>query len=122
MQHLQLPNPQYTPNFISGWNIEDSQLCDELVDFFETNQAMQIKGKTSSGIDPNSKRSTDIIIKPKMLLEPNSKYLNLIWQSFNFVTWIIRNSGRSLKRCQTLRLGSLTYKISYGRSFQLSPY
>ena len=21
MQHLQLPNPQYTPNFISGWNI-----------------------------------------------------------------------------------------------------
>ena len=30
---------------------------------------MQIKGKTSSGIDPNSKRSTDIIIKPKMLLE-----------------------------------------------------
>ena len=73
MQHLQLPNPQYTPNFISGWNIEDSQLCDQLVDFFETNQAMQIKGKTSSGIDPNSKRSTDIIIKPKMLLEPEFK-------------------------------------------------
>ena len=73
MQHLQLPNQKYTPNFISAWNIEDSQLCDQLVDFFEINQAMQIKGKTSSGIDPHSKRSTDIVIKPKMLLEPEFK-------------------------------------------------
>ena len=35
-----------SPNFIGNWNIDDKKLCDEIINFFENNPKLQIKGTT----------------------------------------------------------------------------
>jgi prolyl 4-hydroxylase len=51
-------------NFIGSWNINDDELCKNIVKIFEENTLLHQKGQTSYGIDEKVKKSTDIGIDP----------------------------------------------------------
>ena len=54
-------------NFIGCWNIENENLCDSVVKFFEDRKELQYPGVTGYGKDDSAKKSTDISIEPKNL-------------------------------------------------------
>ena len=47
--------------------MEPTDLCDDLVEFFDTHKEKQQKGATAIGIDPNIKKTVDMTIQPKDL-------------------------------------------------------
>ena len=56
------------PNFIGCWVLKNLDLCDELVEVFESNQNMQKPGVTAERkIQEEIKKSTDITIAPNEL-------------------------------------------------------
>ena len=50
-------------NFIGCWNINNPELCEDIIDFFENNTHLHIKGNVTSG-KSNIKKTTDITIFP----------------------------------------------------------
>jgi len=69
------PKKSQCPNFIGSWNIENDNLCKEIIDLFNTNKNLQNKGVTSSVVDTTIKKTTDISIKPNDLKNIKFKYL-----------------------------------------------
>ena len=47
--------------------MEPTDLCDNLVGFFDTHKEKQQKGSTAKGVDPNIKKTVDMTIQPKDL-------------------------------------------------------
>ena len=43
MERIALHKSNLSPNFIGSWVIEPAQLCDRLVDYFESHQGKQKK-------------------------------------------------------------------------------
>ena len=54
-------------NFIGCWNINNPELCKDIIDFFENNTQLHIKGNVTSG-ENNIKKTTDITIFPNDLM------------------------------------------------------
>ena len=64
-------------NFIGAWNIENNNLCNEIIDFFEKNQNLQKKGGTSDASNNKKvKSTTDITISPIDLKDKNFNVFN----------------------------------------------
>jgi prolyl 4-hydroxylase len=67
------------PNFIGCWFLEDANVCEGIVEFFENHRKLHGAGRIGRGIDPSAKHSTDITVLPKDLdspgYEPIAKYL-----------------------------------------------
>ena len=59
------------PHFIGSWIIEPRNLCDQLIEFFEAHPENQTLGKTAAGLNPASKQSTDLTIRPRELQQPD---------------------------------------------------
>ena len=59
-------NTQQT-HFIGCWNLEDSGLCNEIIQFFKNNRDLQQQGVTSGGKNLNVKSRTDISVNPNDL-------------------------------------------------------
>lgn len=59
-------------HFIGNWNIENTKLCDEIINFFEENKNLQKPGISGLGKNNKIKKTTDILIKPTEL--QNLKY------------------------------------------------
>ena len=56
------------PNFIGCWVLKNLDLCDELIEFFESSQNMQKPGVTPRHkLQEELKKSTDITIAPNDL-------------------------------------------------------
>ena len=51
-------------NFIGCWNINDNNLCTDIIDLFENNKKFHKKGSTGKGIDEKVKKSIDMTIQP----------------------------------------------------------
>lgn len=65
LQRINLKKTGSDPNFIGSWFIEPTSLCDEIVDFFESNQAKQVEGLLANGTKSDDiKKTTDITIFP----------------------------------------------------------
>ena len=64
-----------SPHFIGCWNIEQSSLCGEVIDFFEANHQKQEQGKSAGAVDLNAKKSIDIAIHPRDLDQSEYKAL-----------------------------------------------
>ena len=92
MKRLDLPKINSNPSFIGSWTMENPQICDEIIDYFELNKTKQVKGVSLGGNDPKVKDTIDIIIRPKdILLGQNQifqKYFHLQKQ-FSIVTLIV---------------------------------
>ena len=68
------PNQLY---FIGAWNLENNNLCNEIIDFFEKNQNLQKKGGTSDASNNKKvKSTTDITIRPIDLKDKNFNVFN----------------------------------------------
>ena len=65
MKRIETSGEIAAPHFIGAWTIEPSEICDDLIEFFEKHTAKQKQGEFSSGVDPLLKKSIDITIKPK---------------------------------------------------------
>jgi len=55
------------PHFIGCWNLENKNLCNDIINFFENNKVKQTPGIFSGGINPDEKKTTDIRINPNDL-------------------------------------------------------
>ena len=73
MERINTPSQNLNPTFISSWIIEPLSLCDELIEYFELNQAKQKKGVTGTGLDPKRKDTIDIVMRPKEIILPENK-------------------------------------------------
>tara|TARA_B100000780_G_C21080825_1_gene435193 strand:- start:209 stop:805 length:597 start_codon:yes stop_codon:yes gene_type:complete len=74
MNRLDIASDQ--TNFIGVWNIENDNLCKEIIAFFEKNIDLQKKGVTGKGLNLKAKQTTDISINPNDLRKENIKFLN----------------------------------------------
>ena len=87
MQRIETSNSSNTPNFIGSWILKDTDMCDEIVNFFEANPAYQGVGSIGGGVDESQKKTTDIPIKPKQLEQEKYKifntYINNVVNCFN---------------------------------------
>lgn len=54
--------PQQSPNFISGWYIDET-VCDGLISFFEESP-LRKAGEVGSGVNKDFKVSTDVTVNP----------------------------------------------------------
>ena len=54
-------------NFIGAWNIENKELCKNIISFFQNNKHLQFQGRTAAGKNLQSKNRTDIMIRPDFL-------------------------------------------------------
>ena len=65
------------PHFIGSWNIRDNNLCKEIINFFEENKKLHLKGSIGvGGIDQTKKKTTDISINPNDLKNDKFKCFN----------------------------------------------
>ena len=63
-------------NFICCWKIEDQKLFSGMIDFFEKNLHLQSKGVTGSGLNEESKKTTNINIDPLFLKKEKFNMFN----------------------------------------------
>ena len=54
-------------NFIGSWNIENDELCKNIISFFQSNTTLQFQGRTAAGKNLQSKNRTDIMIRRSFL-------------------------------------------------------
>ena len=87
MKRIETSNSSNTPNFIGSWILKDTDMCDEIIEFFEANPSDQGAGTTGGGVDESQKKTTDIPIKPKQLEQEKYKifktYMNNVVNCFN---------------------------------------
>jgi len=57
-------------HFIGCWNMENDQLCADIINFCKNNKDLQKRGKTSVGRDLKKKSRMDISIDPNNLKNP----------------------------------------------------
>jgi len=89
MKRIELPETETeletrsAPHFIGSWMLEEPTLCDELIDFFESQQGRQTQGKTAGGLNLEAKNSVDLSIRPRDLeneeFAPVKKYLESLF-------------------------------------------
>ncbi len=74
------------PHFIGAWNIENDDLCSEIINFFEENKNLQRDGVTGSGKNQEIKKTTDIVVNPNDLKYPKfnclNKYIQHLYMNF----------------------------------------
>jgi prolyl 4-hydroxylase len=66
----------YQPHFIGSWNIENDDLCKEIINYFEENKKLHQKGAIGLGVDQAKKKTTDISINPNDLKNDKFKCFN----------------------------------------------
>ena len=76
IQRVESGKQNLTPNFIGSWMIE-SDLCDQLVSYFESNTSKQSQGTTSSGINLKTKDRVDISISPNDIKLPENRVFKI---------------------------------------------
>ena len=86
MKKVTLPEQNLTPNFIGSWTMSPLSICNELIAYFELNKNKQMTGAAGSGIDLDTKNSTDITIHPKDIKLPGNevfeKYFNNLFSCY----------------------------------------
>ena len=76
-------NNEDSPNFIGYWDIQNNKLCNDIINFFESNKSLHQKGKTTTGVDEKIKKSTDITIDPHNLKNPKYDIFNDYFKNLN---------------------------------------
>ena len=82
MKNIKINNNK-SPNFIGCWNIEDDNLCKNIINFFDNNIDLHQKGVTALGFNEKIKKSTDITIDPSSLKEPKYFLFNSYFNKLN---------------------------------------
>ena len=75
IKKINLTGVKKEPNFIGSWNIDQS-ICNNLIDYFNSNHETHREGKTSYGINKDEKDSIDLTIYPKDLAKNDTPCIN----------------------------------------------
>ncbi len=67
VERVNLASSMEMPHFIGSWMSERTSLCDDLVAFFEAPPENHAQGKIAGGLNPESKKSLDLTIRPREL-------------------------------------------------------
>ncbi len=84
-------------NFIGCWNIENDALCKNIIDTFEQRKDLQHKGVTGYGKDESAKKSTDISLDPKNIIDEEFKEIKLYFDELFFCYQDYKNQWPFLK-------------------------
>ena len=85
MKRIEIKNTE-SPHFISAWKLNNDSICDEIINFFETNPQMQNSGRRIDGkIDTEKKDTLDITIQPKNLLEKKFSIMKNYMEELNIL-------------------------------------
>ena len=80
MKRIELKKDKYkkneSPHFIGSWNLDNDNLCKEIIKLFEENKDRHNVGLIESGKDLSIKKTTDITIQPYELNNLKFKCLN----------------------------------------------
>ena len=57
MQRIEISNTSNTPNFIGSWILNDTDICDKIVNFFEDNPVKHSPGVIGGGVDESQKKN-----------------------------------------------------------------
>lgn len=68
-------------DFIRGWYLDNNELCDSLIDYFDHNQDT-FEGHSSNGIDKLIKDSTDCYLEDPVLTNRYFQQLSLVAQQY----------------------------------------
>ena len=63
-------------NFIGSWNLENDDLCNEVISFFEDNKNLHRQGVTGSGKDITKKNTVDLRVTANDLKDTKYKCFN----------------------------------------------
>lgn len=81
MQRIEISNTSNNPNFIGSWMLENTGMCDKIVEYFEANPREQSVGLVGGSVDEGQKKTTDISIKPKLLAQEKYKIFDIYIKS-----------------------------------------
>jgi prolyl 4-hydroxylase len=86
MNRLTLGEGGASPHFIGVWSLAPDPVCAQIVAFFEANADRHRSGAIGGGIQPDSKRSTDLTIRPRDLQRPDHaplrRYFDLLFECY----------------------------------------
>ena len=71
---------ELNPHFIGMWNINDNNLCKNIIKFFEENSKLHRKGKAGDHVNDKVKKTTDITINPNNLFEKKYNIFNTYFE------------------------------------------
>ena len=73
VERLDLSSTSEAPHFIGSWVIDPVSLCNDLVAFFEAHPENHAQGKIAGGLNPESKKSLDLTIRPRELQQADHR-------------------------------------------------
>jgi len=73
VERLDLSSTAEAPHFIGSWVIDPVSLCNDLVAFFEAHPENHAQGKIAGGLNPESKKSLDLTIRPRELQQADHR-------------------------------------------------
>ena len=99
MKQHKINNPTMNHSFIKGWLMDDVTLCDNIINFFESNKTKQKIGESYTGLNKEVKDSIDLSINPLELesdeFNPIKEYMSHLndcycdyMESFNLNVYI----------------------------------
>ena len=111
-------NSNTFPNFVGAWSMPENSVCDQIVDFFESNENLQKPGKVSSGaVNTNVKKSIDIKIEPKYLNNPGYEpFIKYFEESLYKFLWANAKLNSMLTWLENVRLIENWWPISLLKS------
>jgi prolyl 4-hydroxylase len=86
MKRIDQQNGGSNPNFIGTWMLDSPSICSDIVEFFDAHPALQRPGATAGGTSTDVKKSTDFVIHPADLAEPDheafSPYIDALFACY----------------------------------------
>ena len=64
MKKFEIETSSKRQTFIEGWLAEDNELCDLLIELFESNESKHNIGESYTGLNKETKDSIDMVINP----------------------------------------------------------
>ena len=76
-------------NFIAGWTPADTDICDKLIDYFNTTDNKGAGVQRNNGVDKSKKDSTDTVIEDYNLCIEYANYLqSCVVEYINLYPWV----------------------------------
>lgn len=71
------------PHFVGSWKLQDTKICDELINYFENNTSQHAAGKAGDTLNAEVKSSTDLTIAPNDIQEDQSSSFQQYFKELN---------------------------------------
>lgn len=86
MKRAQLEKSNDYPTFIGAWQLKNEEICDQIIEFFNSGEKIKKAGETAAGLQPNLKQCTDCSVEPTELqlpgFEPFKDYMQELLECY----------------------------------------